>query len=58
MTPLEYMEKMLLKQKRNLEKETERGAPKDVLRHINKKINYYAAAVEALAANEVEPGNA
>ena len=48
MTPLEYMEKMLNKQKKNLEKETERNAPKDVLRHINKKIRYYEAAVEAL----------
>ena len=48
MTPLEYMEKMLNKQKLNLEKETERNAPKDVLRHIRKKIGYYEAAVAAL----------
>ena len=48
MTPLEYMNKMLLKQQKNLEKETERNAPKDVLRHIKKKIGYYEAAVAAL----------
>ena len=48
MTPLEYMNKMLLKQKTNLNKETDRGAPKDVIRHINKKIGYYEAAVKAL----------
>ena len=48
MTPLEYMNKMLTKQKLNLEKETERNAPKDVLRHIRKKIGYYEAAVAAL----------
>ena len=50
MTPLEYMNKMLTKQKKNLEKETERNAPKDVIRHINKKIGYYEAAVAALSA--------
>lgn len=49
MTPLEYMEKMLNKQKTNLEKETARNAPKDVLRHVKKKIGYYEAAVEALS---------
>ena len=48
MTPLEYMKKMLLKQKLNLKKETERGAPEDVLKHIEKKIGYYEAAVAAL----------
>lgn len=48
MTPLEYMNKMLTKQKLNLEKETARNAPKDVLRHVKKKIGYYEAAVEAL----------
>ena len=48
MTPLEYMNKMLTKQKTNLEKEIARNAPKDVLKHIQKKINYYAAAVAAL----------
>ena len=48
MTPLEYMNKMLLKQKTNLEKETNRNAHKDVLRHIKKKIGYYEAAVAAL----------
>ena len=48
MTPLEYMNKMLTKQKLNLEKEMERNAPKDVLRHVKKKIGYYGAAVAAL----------
>ena len=48
MTPLEYMNKMLTKQKLNLEKETARNAPKDVLRHVKKKIGYYEAAVAAL----------
>lgn len=50
MTPLEYMEKMLRKQQSNLEKETARNAPKDVLRHVKKKIGYYEAAVAALSA--------
>ena len=48
MIPLEYMNKMLAKQKLNLEKETARNAPKDVLRHVKKKIGYYEAAVKAL----------
>lgn len=48
MTPLEYMNKMLTKQKLNLEKETARDAPKDVLRHVKKKIGYYEVAVAAL----------
>lgn len=48
MTPLEYMEKMLRKQQSNLEKEIARNAPKDVLRHVKKKIGYYEAAVAAL----------
>ena len=48
MTPLEYMNKMLAKQKLILEKETARNAPKDVLRHIKKQIGYYEAAVKAL----------
>ena len=48
MTPLEYMEKQRNKQKTNLEKETARNAPKDVLRHVKKKIGYYEAAVKAL----------
>ena len=54
MTPLEYMNKMLLKQKKNLEKETDRDAPKDVLRHIRKKIGYYEAAVAALEVYDAE----
>lgn len=54
MTPLEYMEKMLRKQQSNLAKETERNAPKDVLRHIKKKISYYEAAVAALEERNAE----
>lgn len=53
-TPLEYMNKMLTKQKLNLEKETARNAPKDVLRHVKKQIGYYEVAVAAL---EKESGN-
>ena len=48
MTPLEYMEKQRNKQIKTLEKETARNAPKDVLRHVKKKIGYYEAAVAAL----------
>ena len=48
MTPLEYMNKMLTKQKLNLEKETARNAPKNVIRHVKKQIGYYEAAVKAL----------
>lgn len=48
MTPLEYMNKMLAKQKLNLEKEMERNAPKNVIRHVKKQIGYYEAAIAAL----------
>ena len=54
MTPLEYMEKMLKKQEANLEKEIARNAPKDVLRHVKKKIGYYEAAVDALKKDRGE----
>lgn len=48
MTPLEYMEKQRNKQIKTLEKEIARNAPKDVLRHVKKKIGYYEAAIASL----------
>ena len=54
MSPLKYMEKMLRKHSRNLERERERNAPEDVLKHIEKKISYYAAAVAALEVYNAE----
>lgn len=48
MTALEYMEKQLQKHRRNFEKEWDRGAPEDMLKHILEKIEHYSAAVEAL----------
>lgn len=48
MTALEYMEKQLDKHIFNLERETKRGVPEEVLRNIKAKIAYYEAAVDAL----------
>lgn len=48
MTPLEYMEKQVRKQKYNLGQQTVRGAPEADLENIRKKIGYYEAAVAAL----------
>ena len=48
MTPLEFMMKQLKSEQESLEKEMARNAPKDVLRHVKKKIGYYEAAVAAL----------
>ena len=54
MSALKYMEKMLRKHSRSLERETERNAPEDVLRNLEKKIGYYAKAVEALKKDRGE----
>lgn len=57
MTALEYMTKQLNRHRLNLERETKRGVPEEMLRNIEAKVGYYAEAVEALgeyAADVVE----
>ena len=48
MTTLEYMERQVENHKRNLERETARHVPEEMLRNIQTKINHYQVAVEAL----------
>lgn len=48
MTPLEYMERCARKHCLNFARETDRGAPQEVLENIRLKIGYYEAAVAAL----------
>lgn len=48
MTALEYMTKQLNRHRLNLERETKRGVPEEMLRNIEAKVGYYAEAVEAL----------
>lgn len=52
MTALEYMQRQLKKNQRNLEHEIARGASEEVLENIRRKIGYYEAAVEALENGE------
>lgn len=51
MTPLEYMQNQVRKQKYNLGQQTVRGAREEELENIRKNISYYEAAVEALTAS-------
>lgn len=48
MTTIEYMEKQLSKHKANLERETARNVPKEMLDNIKSKIKYYQEACIAL----------
>jgi hypothetical protein len=48
MTSLEYMERQLNKHRMNLVRETDRGAPEEMLCNIREKISHYEDAVEAL----------
>lgn len=48
MNAIDYMEKQERRHRRNLEREKERAAPEEILARIALKIEYYAAAVEAL----------
>ena len=48
MTALEYHERCVKKHILNLARETDRGAPEEVLNNIRLKIGYYEAAVAAL----------
>ena len=57
MTALEYMQRQMAKHSLNHYREFERGAPKDVLENIEKKVGYYAEAVEALKAVKEADGN-
>lgn len=51
MTALEYMTKQLHKHRLNLERETKRGVPEEMLRNIEAKIGYYESAIKALKAD-------
>ena len=53
MTALEYMEKQMRKHELVLEREFARGAPLEVLQNLNKKIDYYEQAVEALRMENI-----
>ena len=53
MTALEYMEKQVSKHSKDLFRETDRGAPQEVLDNIKLKIGYYKQAVEALRMEEI-----
>ena len=48
MTALEYMERCVRKHHLNLKRESERGAPQEVLDNIRLKVGYYEAAVAAM----------
>ena len=48
MTPLGYMERQLAKCRINYEREKDRGAPKEMLQNIARKIGYFEEAVKAL----------
>lgn len=48
MTTLEYMEKQLQKHRLNYVRESERGVHEGQLQDIQRKINHYEAAVDAL----------
>jgi hypothetical protein len=52
MTAIEYMEKQLQTHRRNLERESARGVPEDMIRNIENKISFYEAAVTALKKTE------
>lgn len=47
-TPLGYMERQLTRCRMNYEREKARGAEKEVLQNIARKIGYYEAAVRSL----------
>lgn len=48
MTALEYMERQLKKHRMNLERESCRNVPSDMIYSIIAKVHHYEAAVEAL----------
>lgn len=48
MTALEYMEKQVHKHRMNYKRESSRGVAEEMLNNIEKKIEYYEAAVDAL----------
>ena len=50
-TPLGYMDRQLTRCRINYDREKERGANKEVLQNIARKISYYKAAVDALRAS-------
>lgn len=55
LTPLEYMEKQLQKNRNNYNREFLRGAPEKVLDNISLKIGHYEAAVTALREQQEVP---
>ena len=48
MTALEYMKKQVEVNKKNYNRECERGASADALQNIKNKIRYYEEAVKAM----------
>ena len=48
MTTLEYMEKQIKKHRCNYERESSRGAPKEILNNILTKITHYEEVVAML----------
>lgn len=48
MTAIEYMDRQILRHKKNFEREVRRGAPQEVLDNIGRKIGYYTEAAAAL----------
>lgn len=48
MTAIEYMDRQILRHKKNYEHEARRGAPQEVLDNIGRKIGYYTEAAAAL----------
>lgn len=48
MTALEYMNRQIVKNRLNFDREFARNAPKEVLENILAKIGFYEAAADAL----------
>lgn len=57
MTALEYMERQVVSNKLNHDRQIARGAPEEDLANIRKKIEYYTAAAEALREQELHEGS-
>lgn len=57
MTALEYMERQVVSNKLNHDRQFARGAPEEDLENIRKKIGYYEEAVKALREQELHEGS-
>ena len=56
MTPIEYMEKQVVKHRTNYDREVKRGVSEEQLQNIRNKINHYEAAVVTLKKVENKRG--